>query len=163
MLRSCARSVLLILVLLAGSLSPPALSAQEARARTLGQSERGFYLEQNYPNPVASDTYIPFALEDNLFENGDSVVVSLRIYNILKQLIAIPRVQTRPNTRGDRILNLVFRQPGRVVAYWDGKDTAGWPVPSGMYFAELSVNGSPDTRRIVVLNPTRRRSILPRL
>ena len=157
-----ARSVLPILLLLAGSLSPPA-HAQDSRTDGSGSSDRGFYLEQHYPNPVAADSWHPFVLEDRLFENSDSVVVSIRIYNILAQVVAFPETDRGTAGPRERVLNLVFREPGRKLAYWDGKDVGGRTVPSGMYYGELRVNSRPLARRIVVLRPGRGRSIIPRL
>jgi hypothetical protein len=157
-----ARSVLPILLLLAGSLSPPALHAQAGKVQIPGQSGQGFSLEQNYPNPVSSETWIPFYLEDSLFESSDSVVVSLRIFNPLRQVVAIPVAQGQPNAAQARLINLVFRQAGRKLAYWDGKDTAGRSVPTGVYYGQLVVDGQPQTRKIVVFKASRGRSILPR-
>ena len=158
-----ARWVLPILLLLAGSLSPP-LHAQDSRTDGSDCSGPGFHLEQNYPNPVAADSWIPFVLEDCLFESNDSVVVSLRIYNILKQVVAIPVTSQRSGEERSRLLNQVARGSGRVLAYWDGKDTAGRTVPSGMYYGELTVNDrTAPPKKIVVLRPGRRRSIIPRL
>jgi hypothetical protein len=126
-----ARSVLLILLLLAGSLSPPLLR-DEARAQSPVQSGQGFSIEQNYPHPVNPDTYIPFVLEERLFDRSDSVVVSLRIVNILNQAVAIPEYQAAQNRRLP-LINLVFREAGRMLAYWDGRDLAGVRVPTGIY------------------------------
>jgi hypothetical protein len=158
-----ARSVLPILLLLAGSLSPPALRSQEGRPEGSIQPGQAFHLEQNYPNPVSSDTWIPFTLEEKLFEDSDSVVVSLRIVNILKQVVAFPVISEPEGKTRERVVNVVIRQPGRKLAYWDGKDPAGRTVPSGMYYGELTVNNRPTVRKIVVLRPGRGRSILPRL
>ena len=160
-----ARPVLLILLLLAGSLSPPGVAAQESRARAAPGYGQGFSLEQNYPTTVNPETWIPFHLEESLFESSDSVVVSLRILNILRQAVAIAEVETgsgRTRQR-ERLFNRTFRQPGRWVAYWNGENPAGQRVPTGVYYAELTVNGRTDTQKLVVVNPTRRRSFLPRL
>jgi len=157
-----ARSVLPILLLLAGSLSPPA-HAQDSRTDGSGSPDRGFHLEQHYPNPVAADSWHPFVLEDRLFENSDSVVVSFRIYNILAQVVAFPVTRTGARGARERVLNLVVREPGRRLAYWDGKDIGGRAVPSGMYYAELTVNNRTEVKKIVVLRPGRGRSIIPRL
>lgn len=158
---SCARSVLLILLLLAGSLSPPVLLAQESDTGSVPEQSQGFYLEQNYPNPVNPETWIPFHLEESLFQNGDSVVVTIRIFNILRQVVAIPQAVDHPNGRA-RVLDLAFTEPGRKVVYWDGKDTAGRRVPTAVYYVQLVVDGQPrsSTRKITVLNP-RRRSLFP--
>lgn len=158
-----ARTVLPILLLLAGSLSPPALHAQEGRSDGSLQAGQDFRLEQNYPNPVTSETWIPFTLEERLFESSDSVVVSLRIVNVLGQVVALPVTAKEGKGRLQRVFNLIVRAPGRMVAYWDGRDPAGKPVPTGMYYGELTVNNRPGVRKIVVLRPSRGRSIFPRL
>ena len=157
----CTRPVLLILFLLAGSLSPPPLGGQEAKGRAVRQSEQGFYLEQNYPNPVNPETWIPFYLEDALFERSDSVVVSLRIVNVLRQVVAIPEAVDHPSGKRRRVFNLEYREPGRKVAYWDGRDIAGRLIATGVYYLELVVENRPQTRKIIVLNEQKRRSIIP--
>jgi hypothetical protein len=147
--------------LLAGSLSPPCLRAQESRDGPLAAPSQGFSLEQNYPNPVNPETWIPFHLEDSLFQSGDSVVVTIRIFNILRQVVAIPEAMDHPSGRRVRVIDLQYRDSGRKIAYWDGKDTAGRGVPSGVYYCQLVVNDQPRTRKMIVLNPRRRRNFFP--
>lgn len=150
MLIHTARSVLLILFLLAGSLSPPLVSAQAPRSRVTGQSELGFSLEKNSPSPVASETYIPFTLEPSLFEQSDSAIVSLRIYNILNQVVALPTRSNTPVGRTQELVRVSYYEPGRIVAYWDGRDIRGQRLPAGVYYARLEVNGDLLTGKIVV-------------
>src|SRR6266699_3909661 len=50
-------------------------------------------LKQNYPNPFNPATTIPFTLSGDLFANGHRPKVSLRIYNVLAQLVAVPILQ----------------------------------------------------------------------
>src|SRR5437879_13479971 len=50
-------------------------------------------LKQNYPNPFNPATTIPFTLGGELFANGHEPRVSLRIYNVLAQLTAVPLPQ----------------------------------------------------------------------
>jgi hypothetical protein len=50
-------------------------------------------LRQNYPNPFNPATTIPFVLDGQLFANGHRPKVSLRVYNVLAQLVAIPILQ----------------------------------------------------------------------
>ena len=157
----CMRAVLLILVLLAGSLSPPWLRAQEARPPGQPDESRSFYLEQNYPNPVNPDTWIPFQLEERLFDDDGPVTVTIRVYNILNQLVAIPEAVEHPAGRDVLLINLPYIRPGRHLAYWDGRDTAGRPVPSGVYYVQLVVGNQAHTRKLVVLNERRRRNIIP--
>jgi hypothetical protein len=154
----CARTVLLVLLLLAGSLSPPDARAQ-ARGDPVLEQDHGFVLEQNYPNPVNPETFIPFRLEESLFRSGDTAVVTLRVYNILRQVVAIPEALDHPSGRRVRLINTAFLQPGRTIAYWDGKDAAGRRVPSGVYYYELVVNDVSLVRKMIVLNETRRRGL----
>lgn len=158
---SFARTVLLFLLLLAGSLSPPDARAQSARGDPAPEQERGFSLEQNHPNPVDPETFIPFTLEEGLFRGSDSVVVTLRIYNILRQVVAIPEIVVDERSgRRERLLDRPFHEPGRAIAYWDGRDLAGIRVPTGAYFYELSVDDrEPRVRKMIVVNDGRRRTI----
>src|SRR6266550_1683207 len=50
-------------------------------------------LKQNYPNPFNPATTIPFTLNADLFANGHRPRVSLKIYNVLAQLVAVPILQ----------------------------------------------------------------------
>ncbi len=50
-------------------------------------------LKQNYPNPFNPATTIPFSLSGDLFASGHRPVVSLKIYNVLAQLVAVPILQ----------------------------------------------------------------------
>src|SRR6266446_1394338 len=50
-------------------------------------------LKQNYPNPFNPATTIPFTLNGDLFANGHRPKVSLKIYNVLAQLVAVPILQ----------------------------------------------------------------------
>ena len=155
----CTRTVLLVLLLLAGSLSPPAGDAQSARPRPAQEQEQEFILEQNYPNPVNPETFIPFRLEESLFRNADTAVVTLRIHNILRQVVAIPEALDAATGRRVRLINTAFTRPGRTIAHWDGRDAAGRRVPSGVYYYELVVNDVPVVRKMIVINESRRRGL----
>jgi hypothetical protein len=127
------------------------LSAQEAgQAASAGQAN-GFQLEQNYPNPFNPETRIPFVLDEGLFVDGRPVVVSLRIFNLLQQVVASPVALGHPAGEGVQMLQLEFTQPGRYEAFWDGADTSGRQVASGIYFMQLTVNGVSKTRKMYVL------------
>ena len=130
-------SVLLSLFVAAGG-----LSAQEAgQAASAGQAN-GFQLEQNYPNPFNPETRIPFVLDEGLFADGRPVVVSLRIFNLLQQVVASPVALGHPAGEGVQMMQLEF---------WDGADTSGRQVASGIYFMQLTVNGVSKTRKMYVL------------
>jgi hypothetical protein len=156
-----ARSVLLILVLLAGSLSPPGAWAQNSSATRQSEDSRGFVLEQNYPPTVTTETWIPFLLDSSLFASSSTVSATIRIYNILSQVVAIPEAVDHPNGRGTRVLDLPYSEPGRRLAYWDGRDNAGRPVPSGVYYMQMVIGEETQTRKLIVLNPRRSRNIIP--
>ena len=126
--------VLSLLLALSG-LSAPAVSGQER------QQESGFKLGQNYPNPFNPATRIPFELTEDLFVDGKTAVVSLRIYNMLQQFVAAPTALNHPSGDGTPLINLEYPQPGRHEAYWDGHDISGRQVASGIYFVQLTVNG----------------------
>lgn len=163
-----ARTVLLIPLLVCGLLSPPQVWGQGTEAPPPTAEEPppvapsdGFQLEQNYPSPVNPETWIPFTLEEDLVRSGDTAVVTVRIFNILSQLVAVPKAVNYEQKRSPPILNLPYTEPGRKLAYWNGRDLAGKRVPTGVYYTQLVVNGRPQIRKLTVLNPRRRRSIFP--
>jgi hypothetical protein len=122
----------------------------DALAAQSGQAN-GFQLGQNYPNPFNPETTIPFVLGEDLFVNG-SAVVSIRIFNILTQLVAHPIALGHPSGQGVEIDRLEYAQPGRYEAFWDGNDLQGRQVASGIYLMQLTVNGlKPLTRKMYVL------------
>jgi hypothetical protein len=149
--------LLLLLLVVFGFLHPPAARAQDPSPGHAVVAPKGFRLEQNYPNPANPDTYIPFYLEEGLFANGDTRVVSIRILNIFRQLVAIPKAVGLPRGRDVPVNNLRYTEPGRKVAMWDGRDLHGRRVPSGLYYCELVVGGESDYIRIIVTQPRRRR------
>ncbi len=96
-------------------------------------------LKQNSPNPFNPETTIPFVLSEELWE-VDRPVVSLRIYNVLAQIVAIPVLQGT----GEKFENITldWNGTGEYEAFWDGKvlDT-GREAPSGVYVYQIIVNG----------------------
>ncbi len=141
--------VLSVFLLLFGTSS--ALSAQEAGRRVPSGQANGFQLEQNYPNPFNPETKIPFVLSEELFVDGRPVVVSLRIFNLLQQMVAVPVALGHPSGEGVQVQQLDYYQPGRFEAFWDGNDLSGRQVASGIYFMQLTVNGVSKTRKMYVL------------
>lgn len=132
------RILCVVLLLCSGGFT--AVAAQE-RPPPVGAKAPDFKLEQNYPNPFNSETRIPFVLEESLFEDGETVTVSLRVVNILRQFVAAPVAMRHP--AGDRLplLQLEYRTAGRYEAHWDGRDRNGRPVTSGVYFVQMQVQG----------------------
>ncbi len=146
-MRRLARVSFVLLAMLGLSIVPN-LSAQEVGAGRSGQ-ESGFQLEQNYPNPFNPETRIPFVLNEDLFVDGGPVYVSMRIYNLLQQPIARPVALNHPAGEVE-LSRLEYTSPGRYEAFWDGKDTNGRSVASGVYFLQLTVNGKSKHIRIIV-------------
>ena len=140
------RCVLFLLLSILGL--APAASAQQPGSA--GKKDSGFKLEQNYPNPFNPETKIPFVLYDELFEDGKSVVVSVRIFNVLQQFITAPTALNHPRGEGVPVLELEYPYPGQYEAYWDGRDERGRQVASGVYFVQLTVNGKTQFQRMYV-------------
>ena len=145
------RTIRVLSVLLPMLCVAQVLSAQDPGRDTQSGQANGFQLEQNYPNPFNPETTIPFILGEELFVEGRSVVVSLRIFNILSQLVAHPIALRHPLGEGVELIQLEYTQPGRYEAFWDGTDQLGRQVASGMYFMQLTVNGQTDVKRMYVL------------
>ena len=122
------------------------LQAQETPEPPSG----GFSLGQNYPNPFNPETRIPFDLDEELFSNGEAAVVTIRVFNILQQLVAIPTALRHPLGEGVAVSDLEYPGPGRYEAYWDGTDGSGRQVASGIYLMQLTVNGVSQTRKMYV-------------
>jgi hypothetical protein len=141
-----------LLVLLATFGLAGELEGQVDPARSCGQQAGEFFLEQNFPNPFAAGTptRIPFTLCETLFAEGRSVVVSVRVVNVIQQFVAAPAALQHPSGEGVPAVQLEYLQPGRYLAQWDGRDTNGSPVATGIYWVQLIVNGSSDTRRMFV-------------
>ena len=47
-------------------------------------------LKENYPNPFFPTTTIPFLIAQEVCARGHQPVVSLKIYNVLVQVVAVP-------------------------------------------------------------------------
>lgn len=131
--------VLFVLLSMLG-LSLPA-SAQEAGRGSSGEQASGlFSLQPNYPNPFNPETTIPFVLEEGLFASGRQVVVSLRIFNMLRQPVGVPEALRHP-AGNVPVVELEYTSAGLHEAFWNGRDFSGNQVASGAYFVQLTVNG----------------------
>ena len=63
------------------------LAPSPARAQDCSPKDK-VALCRNYPNPFNPETFIPFRVAGELFASGQKPVVSIRIYNVLAQLVA---------------------------------------------------------------------------
>jgi hypothetical protein len=129
----------------------PRISAQitPGDPSPVGEQASGFTLGQNYPNPFNPETRIPFELHEDLFSEGGTAVVSVRVFNILRQFVAVPTALSHPSGQAP-LVDLEYMIPGRYEAYWDGRDQVGREVASGIYFLRLTVNGVSVVSRMYV-------------
>jgi len=129
-----------------------AFAAEAAVAQTsatAASSERaGFELASNYPNPFTAGTTIPYTLGSELFSENAPVVVTLRIFDLLANVVAHPMAVDRPSGAVE-VRSLEHVEAGRYEAFWDGSDGTGAQVPAGVYILELTVNEERALRRMV--------------
>lgn len=124
--------------------APAALNAQA------GQASQGVSLGRNYPNPFNPETWIPFDIPQDRFADGHRPVVSVRIYNVLAQLVAIPVLQGSGQPLEK--LALDWNGTGSFVAYWDGKYLGSQrEAASGVYVYQLEVDGQRQTRKMTII------------
>jgi hypothetical protein len=89
-----------------------------------------FNLEQNYPNPFNPETVIKFSLPE------DSRV-SLKIYNVLGQVVSTPVNENLP--------------AGFHSVTWDGKNEQGSEVASGVYFYRIKAGNYESIMKMTLL------------
>lgn len=107
-------------------------------------------LKRNYPNPFNPETTIPFSLDQSLFEGGHEPTASLRIYNVLAQLVAIPILQGSGEPL-DKV-RLSWNGTGEYSAYWDGKIMGtNVEAPSGVYVYQLTIDNRRFSERMTII------------
>ncbi|MCD6374748.1 MAG: T9SS type A sorting domain-containing protein [Caldisericaceae bacterium] len=92
-----------------------------------------YYLGKNYPNPFNPTTTIPFVIPD--YARGQKVKIN--VYNVLGQKVAT-------------IFNGVARV-GLNTVTWDGKNSSGRPVGSGIYIYQLKGKNVSLQRRMLLI------------
>ncbi len=105
----------------------PIVARPSAEPPPLPQS---FRLAQNYPNPFNQNTVIEIELPQ-------SEHITLEILNLLGQCVI---------TLADRRL-----AAGSHALIWDGRDSSGRNVASGVYFYRFKMGHTTETRRMVLL------------
>jgi hypothetical protein len=88
------------------------------------------YLAQNFPNPFNPATRIAFGL-------SAPAHVSLRIYDASGRLVRVLLDEARP--------------AGAFAEMWDGRDSRGAAVASGIYFYRLQAGSFAETRKMALL------------
>lgn len=92
-----------------------------------------FRLVQNYPNPFNPSTTIRFGVPENMQDHK----VKIKIYNVLGQEIT-------------ELFNKVF-EAGYHEVNWNGQNSYGHPVASGVYFYKLVSGNSTLARKMVLI------------
>ena len=142
----------LVLVLAVSAFMPSRSGAQDISTQT-GQHGTGMALGQNYPNPFTQDTRIPFVVGDAQGCSNSGAVhrVTLRVYNLLAQLVAVPVLQSGSgNGAGGEPVENLFLTCSQYIAYWDGKySQTGEDVASGIYLYKLEVDGKVLVKKMI--------------
>jgi len=92
-----------------------------------------FGLEQNYPNPFNPTTDISYQIADG----RSSVHTTLKIYNMLGQ-----EVRTLVNET---------KEPGSYTVTWDGRDSRGMRVSSGIYSYRMAAGQFMTSKQMILL------------
>jgi hypothetical protein len=112
-------------------------------SRTPPRARKLATLGQNYPNPFRPETFIPFTVDDCNGPGGQRVV-SLRVYNVLAQLVATPVLHG-----ADRPIAKLKLSCGEYTAYWDGRMSKSRRLAAtGVYVYELVVDGERTSRKM---------------
>jgi hypothetical protein len=95
-----------------------------------GQAALVWGLAQNVPNPCLTSTRISY-------EVARPARVRLSVYNTMGQVV--------------RVLEDRRRQPGRYETIWDGRNTFGERVSSGVYFYKIEAGPYRATRKMLLI------------
>jgi hypothetical protein len=117
-----------------------------AEASAQGRPPPPVEIRENYPNPFFPSTTIPFVLGPELCEGGHQPLVSVKLYNVLVQVMAVPILL---NSNGEKLDNLRLRC-GEHAAFWDGKVGDGTrELSPGVYYAQFTVDGERYTLKMI--------------
>ena len=146
----------------------PSVVRGQATDRHASAATRKGRLFPNQPNPVTTETLIPFRVgDDTCSVESETHHVSLRIYNILSQIVAVPvlldsaaGVDATSTARTDTSVARAAPAPvtnlelacGSYVARWNGRhDADDRRASAGVYMLQLMIDGkSAGMRRMVV-------------
>jgi len=92
--------------------------------------QEALILKQNFPNPFNTSTVISYILTN-------SIEMSLKVYDIVgREIIALANG---------------FQPAGTYHLKWDGKDSKGQHIPSGVYFYRLEAGHSIKIKQMTVV------------
>jgi hypothetical protein len=106
------------------------LTADKPNPQAVTHVPTRFALYQNYPNPFNPITEIRFELPE-------ATGVELKIFNTLGQLVTTLVSETRP--------------AGAYTVKWDGKNSSGLPVSTGMYVYQIKAGKFSDAKKMLLL------------
>lgn len=95
-----------------------------------GNKPKATYLEQNFPNPFRSQTQINYSIPQ-------TATVRLEVYNINGELVKTLQSGQKP--------------AGKYSVVWNGMNSSGNHVNSGIYFYRLQTDQLIETRRLLLL------------
>ena len=96
-----------------------------------------FALNQNFPNPFNPSTTINYQISTAALNDALATETTLTIFNIL----------------GARVLTLVNEEQGTgfYSVVWNGKDSDGLQVPSGVYIYQLTAGSFKATKKMLLI------------
>ena len=91
-------------------------------------------MSQNSPNPFNPSTTISFSIPEEI---GGAVKVRLAVYNI----------------RGQKVVTLVdeLKESGQYSVNWNGRDSSGKRVSSGVFFYRINAGDFTAVRKMVII------------
>ena len=98
---------------------------------------RAFALHQNYPNPFNPATSIVVDIPSGRGGAGEAVKARLAVYDMRGRCV--------------RILMDSKKKPGRYVIHWDGRDSRGGRMGSGLYFYRMEAGSFMAVRKMLLL------------
>ncbi|HUU27483.1 MAG TPA: cohesin domain-containing protein [archaeon] len=106
---------------------------EAAKVNAQNALPKAFKLSQNSPNPFNPSTTIAYEIP----ESSAGVRVNLTVFNI----------------RGQKVITLVdeLKEAGRYNVNWDGRNTSGAKVSSGVYFYRIKAGDFTATRKMVIV------------
>jgi hypothetical protein len=115
--------------------SPVSSKVVDGKFKSWSTPPEHSFLLQNYPNPFNPETWIPYQLKE------DSEV-TIRIYNVTGELIREFRLGHKP-------VGLYVSQDRAV--HWDGTNSAGDRVSSGIYFYNIQAGSYSSTKKMIAV------------
>ena|SRR5579862_7278082 len=108
---------------------------------------------RQYRSDRGPGTTVGFTLAGELFVNGHRPRVSLKIYNVLAQLVAVPVLDETGEALNGLELGCTDPTGCSFTAYWDGRVPSagrqGTQPASGVYLYQLTVDGTTYTKKMV--------------